>query len=191
MIKTSYCSKTQLTIFSSFKTVYWALKSVKEPSIMGKYPILQICGTARFKIDWYIPKRETFCQLSGKGDFALLLLTSFEKRLCFLLYLFTPLSDHDEWFRVWKPSTRWIPRTSWIPDCFVSRKVKLLKIFKTDTVINFTRAYTEIFPKADTKERHFLPTKNRYNPVRCVILKDKARCLKIFRETSFEFVFLG
>ena len=58
--------KTPLTIFSSFKTVYWALKSVKEASIMGEYPILQICRTARFKIDWYIPKPETFCQLSGE-----------------------------------------------------------------------------------------------------------------------------
>ena len=33
---------------------------------MEKYPILQICRTERFKIDWYIPKRETFCQLSGE-----------------------------------------------------------------------------------------------------------------------------
>ena len=75
------------------------------------------------------------------------------------------------------------------PDCFVSRKVKLLKIIKTDSVINITRAYTEIFPKAYTKERDFLP-KDRYSSVRCVILKDKALCFKILRETSFEFVFL-
>ena len=86
--------------------------------------------------------------------------------------------------------TRWISRTSWTPDCFVSRKVKLLKIIKTDSVINITRAYTEIFPKADTKERDFLTTKDRYSSVRCVILKDKARCLKVLRETLFEFVFL-
>ena len=66
VITTSYGSKTPLTIFSSFKTVYRALKSVKEPSIMEQYPILQICRTARFKIDWYIPKPETFCQLSGE-----------------------------------------------------------------------------------------------------------------------------
>ena len=65
---------------------------------MENYPILQICRTARFKIDWYNPKPETFCQLSGKCDFALLLLTSFEKLLSFLLYLFTPVSDRDEWF---------------------------------------------------------------------------------------------
>ena len=63
---TSYCSKTPLTIFLSFKTVYRALKSVNGPSNMEKYPILQICRTAGFKIDWYIPKPETFCQLSGE-----------------------------------------------------------------------------------------------------------------------------
>ena len=77
------------------------------------------------------------------------------------------------------------------PDCFVSRKVKLLKIIKTDSVINITRAYTEIFPKAYTKERDFLPIKDRYSSVPCVILKDKELCLKILRENSFEFVFLG
>ena len=76
------------------------------------------------------------------------------------------------------------------PDCFVSRKVKLLKIIKTASVININRAYTEIFPKANTKERDFLTTKDKYSSVRCVILKDKARCLKILRETLFEFVFL-
>ena len=53
-------------LFSSFKTVYTAVKSVQEPSIMEKYPILQICRTSGFKIDWYIPKPENFCQLSGK-----------------------------------------------------------------------------------------------------------------------------
>ena len=63
----------------------------------------------------------------------------------------------------------------------------MLKIIKTDSVINITRAYTEICPTADTKERHFLPTKDRYSSVRCVILKDKARCLKILLKTSFEF----
>ena len=69
------------------------------------------------------------------------------------------------------------------PDSFLSRKVKLLKIIKTDTVIKITRAYTEIFPKAYTKERYFLPIKNRYSSVRCVILKDKPRALIILRET--------
>ena len=64
-------------------------------------------------------------------------------------------------------------------------------MIKTDSVINITRAYTEIFPKADTKERDFLPIKDRYSSVRCVILKDKALYLKILRETLFEFVFLG
>ena len=40
---------------------------------------------------------ETFGQLSGKGDFVLLLPTSVEKLLGFLLYLFTPVFDRDEW----------------------------------------------------------------------------------------------
>ena len=66
----------------------------------------------------------------------------------------------------------------------------LLKIIKTDSAINITAAYTEVFPKTDTKKPHFLPTKDWYSSVRCVILKNKARCLKILRETSFEFVFL-
>ena len=66
VITTSYCSKTPLTIFSSFKTVHRAQNSVKTPAIMEKYPILHICRTARFKIDSYIPKPETFCQLSGE-----------------------------------------------------------------------------------------------------------------------------
>ena len=93
-------------------------------------------------------------------------------------------------FRILTPRPRWISRTSWTPDGFLSRKVKLLKIIKTDSVTNITRAYTEIFPKAYGKERDFLPTKDRHTSVRCVILKDEARCLKILRETSFEFAFL-
>ena len=67
----------------------------------------------------------------------------------------------------------------------------LLKIIKNDSVINITRAYTEIFANANTKKRHFLPTKDRYSSLRYVILKDKARSLKIVRKTLFEFVFLG
>ena len=65
---------------------------------MEKYPILQICRTARFKIDWYIPNQKLSASCPGKCDFALLLLTSFEKLLSFLLYLFTPVSDRDERF---------------------------------------------------------------------------------------------
>ena len=64
-------------------------------------------------------------------------------------------------------------------------------MIKTDSVINITRAYTEIFPNADTKRRQFLPTKDRYSSVQCVILKDKARCFKILRKTLLEFVSLG
>ena len=92
--------------------------------------------------------------------------------------------------RILTPRTRWISRTSWTPNFFVSGKVKLLKIIKTDSVINITAAYTEVFPKTNTKKPHFLPTNDWYISVRCVILKDKARCLKILRETSVEFVFL-
>ena len=66
VITTSYCSKTPLTVFSSFKTVKRALKSVKQLAIIEKYPILHLCRTARFKIHSYIPKPETFCQLSGE-----------------------------------------------------------------------------------------------------------------------------
>ena len=126
----------------------------------------------------------------GKGDFALLILTSFEKLLGFVLYLFTPLSDGDEWSSSLETVDALIPRTSWTPDCFLSRKVRLLKIIKTDSVINIIGAYTEIFPNTDKKKRHFLHTKNRSSSMRCVILKGKPRCLKILRETSFEFVFL-
>ena len=56
--------------------------------------------------------------------------------------------------------------------------------------MNITRAYTEIFPKTDTKKPNFLPTIDWYSSVQCVILKDKARCLKILRETLLEFVLL-
>ena len=62
---------------------------------MEKYPILQICRTAGFKIDIFSSRKIT-ASFPGKCDFALLLLTSFEKLLSFLLYLFTPVSDRDE-----------------------------------------------------------------------------------------------
>ena len=57
--------------------------------------------------------------------------------------------------------------------------------------MNITKAYTQIFPKAVTKKRNYLPTKAMYSSVRCVILKDKLQALIILRETLFEFVFLG
>ena len=63
-------------------------------------------------------------------------------------------------FRIWTQRTRWISRKSWTPDWFVSGKVKLLKILKKYSVINITRACTEIFPKPDIKKRHYLPTKD-------------------------------
>ena len=62
---------------------------------MEKYPILQICRTAGFEIDIF-PSRKITASCPGKGDYALLLLTSFEKLVRFLLYLFTPVSDRDE-----------------------------------------------------------------------------------------------
>ena len=156
MITTSYCSKTPLTIFSSFKTVYRALKSVKN---LRSWKNIQFC---RFlernglrSIDIF-PNQKPSASCLGKGDFALLLLTSFEKLLGFLLYfsLQSLIVTNDFW--IWTPRTRWIFRTSWTPDCFVSRKVRLLKIIKTDNVINITRAYTEIFLKADTKKTTLL-----------------------------------
>ena len=51
VITTSYFSKTSLTICASLETVYTAVKSVQEPSIMGRYPTLKICRTAGFKVD--------------------------------------------------------------------------------------------------------------------------------------------
>ena len=72
VITTSYCSKTPLTIFSTLKTVYRALKSVKQLSIMEKYPILHICRTSRFKMDSYIPKQETFRKLSRERQLCII-----------------------------------------------------------------------------------------------------------------------
>ena len=158
---------------------------------MEKYPIFQICRTAGFKIDWYIPKPETFCELSGERPlqyYNLLHLRNFS--VFYSIFSLQSLIVTND-LRIWTPRTRWISRTSWTPDFFVSGKVKLLKVIKTDSVINITRVYTEIFPNADKKKRRFLPTKERYSSVRCVILKDKARCLKILRKTLLEFVFLG
>ena len=95
VITTSYCSNISLSFFSSFKTVYTALKSVQEPSIMEKYPILQICRTAGRQID-ILPGGKLSASCPGKCDFALLLLTTFEALLRFLLHVFTPVSDRDE-----------------------------------------------------------------------------------------------
>ena len=157
VITTSYCSKTPLTIFSSFKTVQRALKSVKQPAIMEKYPILHICRTARFKIDSYIPKPETFFQLSG--EMRLCIITTYfiweTYRFYYCIVSLQSLIVTND-FRIWTPRTRWISRTCWTPDCSVSRKVRLLKIIKTDSVINITRAYTEIFPKTDKKKTTLL-----------------------------------
>ena len=71
VITTSYCSNISLSFFSSFKTVYTELKSVQEPSIMEKYPILQICRTAGFKIDIF-PSRKITASCLGKCDFCII-----------------------------------------------------------------------------------------------------------------------
>ena len=114
-------------------------------------------------------------------------ITTFEALLSFLLYVLTPVSDRQEW------SSNLVTEAaldsenkldSWL---LCTRKVRLLKIIKTYSVINITRAYTEIFPKAATKKRNYLPTKDRYSSVRCVILKDKARCIKFFRKLYWKF----
>ena len=93
VITTSYCSKTPLTIFSSVKTVYRALKSVKKLALMEKSPILHICRTAQFKIDSYIPKPETFFQLSG------------EMRLCIITTYF--IWETSRFFTVSFHSSLW------------------------------------------------------------------------------------
>ena len=159
-------------LFSSFKqTVYTVVKSVQEPSIMENYPILQICRTAGFKIDWYILKPETFCQLSGEMPLCIITITTFEALLSFLLYVLTPVSDRHEWSSNLDTEAALDSEDkldSWL---LSTRKVKLLRIIKTHCVINFTKAYPEIFPKAITKKRNYLPTKAMYSSVRCVILR--------------------
>ena len=185
VIETSYCCNTSLSFFSSFKTVYTAVNSVQEPLIMEKYPIFHICRTAGFKIDWYIPKPETFCQLSGEMPLCIITITTFEALLSVLLYVRTPVSDRHQWSSNLDTE---VALDSWL---LCTRKVKLLKIMKTHSVVNITKAYTQIFSKAVTKKRNYLPTKAMCSSVRCVILTDKPRALIILRETWFEFVFLG
>ena len=70
----------------------------------------------------------------------------------FIVFSLESLIDNESPLELESEEVNYILRTIWTPDCFVSRKVKLLKIIKTDSVINIPRAYTEIFPKADTKK---------------------------------------
>ena len=109
----------------------------------------------------------------------------------FVVFSLESLIDNQSPLGLESEEVNYILRISWAPDCFVYWKVKLLKTIKTDSVINITRAYTEIFPNAEKKKLHFLPTKEWYGSVRCVILKDKARCLNIVGKTLLEFVFHG
>ena len=122
----------------------------------------------------------------------LLLLPTFDAlKDFFVVFSLESLIDNESPLELESEEINYILRTSWTPDFFVSRKVKLLKTIKTDSVINITRAYTEIFPEADIKKTTLLTHHDKYSSVWCVILKGKARCLKILRKTSFEFVFLG
>ena len=70
----------------------------------------------------------------------------------FVVFLLESLIDNESPLELESEEVHYILRTSWTPDCFASRKVKLLKIIKTDSVINITRACTGIFPKTDTKK---------------------------------------
>ena len=76
--------------------------------------------------------------------------------ISFVVFSLESLIDNESPLELESKEVNCILRTSWTPDCFVSRKVKLLKIIKTDSVINITKAYTEIFPKADTKKTTLL-----------------------------------
>ena len=69
------------------------------------------------------------------------------------------MSDRDEWSSNLDTENALDFQDKLDPDCFVSGKVKLLKIIRTDRVINITRAYTEIFPNADTKNDTSYPQK--------------------------------
>ena len=65
---------------------------------MEKYPILQICRAERFKIDWYIPKPETFCKLSGERRLCIITTYFIWETFGFFTVFFPPVSDRDEWF---------------------------------------------------------------------------------------------
>ena len=65
---------------------------------MEKYLILHICRTARFKIDSYIPKPETFYQVSGEMRLFIITTYFIWETSRFFTVSFPPVSDHDEWF---------------------------------------------------------------------------------------------
>ena len=77
----------------------------------------------------------------------------------FVVFSLESLIDNESPLELESEEVNCIFRTSWTPDCFVSRKVKLLKIIKTDSVINITRAYIEIFPKLTQKNDTSYPPK--------------------------------
>ena len=74
----------------------------------------------------------------------------------FVVVSLESLIDNESPLELESEEVHYILRTSWTPDCFGSRKVKLLKIIKTHSVINITRACTGIFPKTDTKKTALL-----------------------------------
>ena len=158
---------------------------------MEKYPILHICRTARFKIDSYIPKPETFCYLSE--EMRLCIITTYciwETSRFFTVSFYSSLWSWRMIFESGHRGRAGFRRQAWLLTALYLERLGFYKSLK-NSVINITRKYTEIFPKTNTKKRHFLPTKDRYSSVRSVNLKGKARCSKILHETLFEFVFLG
>ena len=109
----------------------------------------------------------------------------------FVVFSLESLIDNESPLELESGVVNCILRTSWTPDCFVSRKVKLLKTIKTDSVINITKAYTEIFPKADTKKTTLLTHQRQvYFSVMCNS-QTKSTVFENASEFSFEFVFLG
>ena len=77
----------------------------------------------------------------------------------FIVFSLESLIDNESPLELESEEVNYILRTIWTPDCFESRKVKLLKIIKTDSVINITRVYTEIFPKPTQKNHTSYPPK--------------------------------
>ena len=65
---------------------------------MEKYPILHIWRTAQFKIDSYIPKPETSCQLSREMRLCIITTYFIWETSPLFNVSFPPVSDRDEWF---------------------------------------------------------------------------------------------
>ena len=74
----------------------------------------------------------------------------------FVVFSLESLKDNESPLQLESEEINYMQRTSCTPYCFLSRKVKLLEKIKKGSVINITRAYTEIFPKADKKKTTLL-----------------------------------